>query len=104
MSSRSPLPLLLSGLLLTGFIGSCQLVPRSDEAETTSSEPSESSTEDIFRDAEGGGSGNFEDRGRDLQDRAEEIRTMEGSDQEPTDAALEWEKERQKLNEEAGVR
>ncbi|HYO13921.1 MAG TPA: hypothetical protein VE685_12065, partial [Thermoanaerobaculia bacterium] len=68
----------------------------------TSSESSESSTEDLFRDADGS-SGDLQDRGEDLQDRAEEIRSMDGTDQEKIDAVMEFESEREKLNEDAGV-
>jgi hypothetical protein len=102
MSSRSPLPLLLSCLLLTGSLWGCQLHHDGDEEEAPAAESSESSTEDLFRDADGG-SGSIEDRGEDLQDRAEEIRSMDGTEQEKIDAVMEFEKEREKLNEDAGV-
>jgi hypothetical protein len=102
MNARRPLPLLLSCLLLAGSLAGCQ--PRAaEEEEAASPEASESSTEDIFREADGGGSGSVEDRGRALQDRAEEIRSMEGTEQERIDAVMEFEKERERLNEEAGV-
>lgn len=102
MSSRSRLPLLLSCLLLTGSLWGCHPHHDGDEEEAPSSESSESSTEDLFRDADGG-SGDVEDRGEDLQDRAEEIRSMDGTEQEKIDAVMEFEGEREKLNEDAGV-
>ena len=104
MDARSPLPLVLCCVLLTGALGGCQLHHDSgDDDEATSSESSESSTEDLFREADGGGSGSVQDQGRELQDRAGEIRTMEGTDQEKIDAVMEFEKDREKLNEDAGV-
>lgn len=103
MSSRSRLPLLLSCLLLSGSLWGCPPHQDGDEEEAPSAESSESSTEDLFREADGGGSGSVQDQGRELQDRAEEIRSMEGSEQEKIDAVMELEKEREKLNEDAGV-
>lgn len=104
MNARRPLPFLLSCLLLTGSLWGCQPKAAEEEEKGTSSESSESSTEDIFSNAGGGSSGSVEERGRELQDRAGEIRSMEGSEQEKIDAVMEFEEEREKLNEEAGVR
>jgi hypothetical protein len=103
MSSRSRLPLLLSCLLLSGSLWGCPPHQDGDEEEAPASESSESSTEDLFREADGGGSGSVQDQGRELQDRADEIRSMEGSEQEKIDAVMEFEGEREKLNEDAGV-
>ncbi|MFP5285569.1 MAG: hypothetical protein ACLGI9_07515 [Thermoanaerobaculia bacterium] len=102
MNARNPLPLLLCCLLLTGTLAGCQLHKAEEDEKATSSE-SESSTEDLFREADGGGSGSVQDQGRELQDRAGEIRTMEGTEQEKIDAVMEFEKDREKLNEDAGV-
>jgi hypothetical protein len=103
MAARSPLPLLLCCLLLTGSLAGCQLHKAGDDDKDTSSESSESSTEDLFREADGGGPASVQDQGRELQDRAEDIRTMEGTEQEKVDAVMEFEKDREKMNDDAGV-
>ena len=103
MNARSPLPLLLCCLLLTGTLWGCHPHDAGDDEKATSPESSESSTEDLFREADGGGSGSVQDQGRELQDRAEEIRTMEGTEQEKIDAVMEFEKDREKMNDDAGV-
>lgn len=102
MNAKGPLPLLLSSLLLTGVLSGCQPKPVEEDEKATSPE-SENSTEDLFREADGGGSGSVQDQGRELQDRAEEIRTMEGTEQEKIDAVMEFEKDRETMNEDAGV-
>lgn len=103
MDARSPLPLLLCCLLLTGALWGCQPRDTGDDEKATSSESSESSTEDLFREADGGGPASVQDQGRELEDRAGEIRSMEGTEQEKIDAVMEFEKDREKLNEDAGV-
>jgi hypothetical protein len=86
---RRPFLLLLS-LLLAGLLGACNL---------PASGPSPSSTGDS---AEAEKTRQMEEKAAEIERRAEEIRNMEGTEQEKIDALNELDKERRELNEMGG--
>ena len=88
-AKRRLLPLLLS-LLLAAFLGACNL---------PASGPSSSSTGDS---AEAERTRKMEEKAAEIERRAEEIRNMEGTEQEKIDALNELEKDRRELNEMGG--
>jgi erythromycin esterase-like protein len=89
-------PLVLC-LLLAGSLSACQQIkeklhPDEEEAESTE----ESSSEDSMSEADRTRA--MEEKAAELDRRAEEIRNMEGTEQEKIDAVNELERERQELN------
>lgn len=87
-------PLVLC-LLLAGSISACdKLMPQDDEEEAESSE--ESSSEDSM--SESDRTRAMEEKAAEIERKAEEIRNMQGTEQEKIDALNELERERQELN------
>lgn len=85
-------PLVLC-LLLAGSTWACQ-APADDEEEAEVSE--EASSEDSG--SESDRTREMEEKAAEIERKAEEIRTMDGTEQEKMDAVNELEKERQELN------
>ena len=85
-------PLVLC-LLLAGSISACdKLTHHDDEAEESEEASSEESSSEADRTRA------MEEKAAELDRRAEEIRTMDGTEQEKIDAVNELERERQELN------
>jgi hypothetical protein len=85
-------PLVLC-LLLAGSISACdKFTHHDDEAEGTEEASSEESSSEADRTRA------MEEKAAELDRRAEEIRTMDGTEQEKIDAVNELERERQELN------
>jgi hypothetical protein len=87
-------PLVLC-LLLAGSISACDKLTAShddDEAEVSEEASSEESTIEADRTRE------MEEKAAEIERKAEEIRNMDGTEQEKIDAVNELEKERQELN------
>ncbi|HKV08091.1 MAG TPA: hypothetical protein VJ725_08145 [Thermoanaerobaculia bacterium] len=88
-------PLVLC-LLLAGSLSACQQIKEKLHPDEEAESAEESSSDDSMSEADRTRA--MEEKAAELDRRAEEIRNMQGTEQEKIDAVNELEKERQELN------